>query len=493
MASLIALITLWYTNQTAGKIAKEEEQKIKTWAQAIQEKAELVRFTSTLFDTISAQEKNRARLFGIAITNIFQAEPNSALFDYSFQVIQSNRSIPTILVGEDGSFKSQKNVVIGNLSSRQIDSFLRVEGSLQSLIEDEFNEYDPIVVEQFDVRDYVYYKDSKVFTQLKKNLNDLIESFISDVAVNSASVPVIMLGTEGDIEAYGNIDTTGLSDPQQLQALLDDMTQVITIDFGEGRQKQIHYKNTKLLNQLRMYPFIQLAIIAVFLIVAYLAFSSARKSEQNQVWVGMAKEAAHQLGTPISSLDSWIEYIRDTPEEDRQDDEILKEIAKDVERLSLVADRFSKIGSKPVLTETNVLEMLDNTIAYVKRRASEKVQFEVNIDPSITFKINPPLFDWVMENLLKNALDAMEGEGLIKVMAQNEGKHVVIEVTDSGKGIPKGDFSNVFQPGFSTKKRGWGLGLSLTKRIVENYHRGKIFVKTSTINQGTTFRITLPK
>jgi signal transduction histidine kinase len=253
----------------------------------------------------------------------------------------------------------------------------------------------------------------------------------------------------------------------------------------------VYYKDSQLLTQLRVFPYIQLTIIAIFLIVAYSAFSSSRKSEQNQVWVGLAKETAHQLGTPISSLLAWIELLKD--KFDADDDPLIVEMANDVKRLEVVADRFSKIGSKPVLEPHSVYDVVKDFVDYFKVRVSDKISFELHGDRFLTAELNIPLFDWVIENLLKNAVNAIEAPGSIKVYitASKARNQVYIDVTDTGKGIPRSKFTTVFRPGYTTRKRGWGLGLSLTKRMVENYHNGHIFVKDSELGKGTTFRIVL--
>lgn len=260
--------------------------------------------------------------------------------------------------------------------------------------------------------------------------------------------------------------------------------------------KYLYYKNSRLLTLLINFPYFQLVLIAIFLLAGYLGFSTARKAEQNQVWVGFAKETAHQLGTPISAIVAWIEHLKLIMETDEEGLSVLQELRKDVGRLELIAERFSKIGAIPDLEEVNVLESLERNLQYMKRRAPRKVKFHFpssKTDAPIMAKINPPLFDWVIENLLKNALDAMERKGNITATAFEDAEYVYIDIQDTGKGIPTSKFKTVFKPGYSTKKRGWGLGLSLTQRIIKNYHNGKIFVKSSELGKGTTFRIQLPK
>ena len=252
-----------------------------------------------------------------------------------------------------------------------------------------------------------------------------------------------------------------------------------------------YYGDSDLLKEVRYYPIIQLIIVALFVIIALVTVSVRNKRTQNQVWAGMAKETAHQLGTPISSLQGWVEMLKDNPVNEK----IGVEIEKDVDRLKLVSDRFGKIGSIPQLEEKNIVQQVENMVDYIKRRSTDKVSFSINSqnDYDISAMINAPLFDWVIENLLKNALDAMDGKGSIVVDIKNEITQTIIEVTDSGKGILKSNINKVFKPGFTTKKRGWGLGLSLSKRIIEHYHKGELFVKNSEVGKGTTFRIILKK
>jgi len=251
-----------------------------------------------------------------------------------------------------------------------------------------------------------------------------------------------------------------------------------------------YYGDSKLLQAIRYYPLIQLFIVALFIIITLIAIATRNKSTQNQVWAGLAKEAAHQLGTPISSLQGWIEILKESPGNEK----IAAEMSKDIDRLELVSDRFGKIGSIPQLEELNIVHQLEEMVAYIRRRAPEKVNFIIDSggETNIPAMINAHLFDWVIENLLKNALDAMEGKGAINIKIKDDAAAIIIDVKDSGKGISKQNMINVFKPGFTTKKRGWGLGLSLSKRIIEQYHQGELFVKNSDA-KGTTFRIILKK
>lgn len=333
-----------------------------------------------------------------------------------------------------------------------------------------------------------------------KNLNMADENtdigFLFEVIKNNETVPVILTDERGNIKAWRNIDSARVAhDSTYLKSQLEAMRnskEPLIIEVAPGQKNYIFYKDSYPLVQLKIYPFVQLGIIAIFLIVAYIALVTSKAAEQNRVWVGMAKETAHQLGTPISSLAAWVEFLKEAGVKGDDEGQVASELEKDVARLELVADRFSKIGSKPNLERKNVREYLEKSMEYIRNRASQQVVFTLHGSPEIEANINPSLFDWVVENLLKNALDAMTGKGKIDIYVSKDGNKTIIDVKDSGKGIPKSKFKTVFQPGYSTKKRGWGLGLTLTKRIIENYHSGKIMVKESGPDTGTTFRIILP-
>jgi len=316
---------------------------------------------------------------------------------------------------------------------------------------------------------------------------------------SNTSVPILLVGPDGEVQMgknYGEEQDTNMA---FLQSKLDGFLEsgqepkIISSPIGDI---YLYFEHSRILKLLNYYPFIQLILIAAFITFGYLGFSTARRAEQNRVWAGMAKETAHQLGTPISGIVAWIEHLKTMREDDQEVHEVLNELGNDVRRLELIADRFSKIGSLPELSPTNIYDELETCRAYMQRRASRKVVFEFP-DPAanlpVTVQINQHLFEWVMENLLRNALDAMEGTGKISAEVYEDAKFVYVDVSDTGKGIPPSKFKTIFQPGYTTKKRGWGLGLSLTKRIIEDYHLGKIFVKKSVLNEGTTFTIQLPK
>ncbi len=321
--------------------------------------------------------------------------------------------------------------------------------------------------------------------------NDDELTFAQTFVSENTTIPLIITNDAGDIIDSKNIDTNRVRNFEvHLQRKLSEfrrMHQPITADFGIGKN-YIYYGQSYLLTQLRYYPYVQLAIIFLFLTVVLIAITTVHRSLQNQVWVGLSKETAHQLGTPLSSIEAWLELLK----EQKGNDEAVIEMKKDLDRLKLVADRFSKVGSEPQLEEENVMVRVTDMVRYMERRAPSKVLFELGTNSQeVLAYISGPLFDWVLENLLRNALDALDGKGLIQVKVTNHPHQVWIDVTDSGKGIAKHHVKKVFTPGFTTKKRGWGLGLSLAKRIIETYHHGSLYVKHSEPGKGTTFRILL--
>jgi signal transduction histidine kinase len=310
------------------------------------------------------------------------------------------------------------------------------------------------------------------------------------------SIPIIETDEKDSIISYVNIDSSRIANkPGYLQRQLKELKKnnppvFLQVGDNPGYVNKYYYGHSDLLREVRYYPLVQLFIVALFILITLLSLQLRNKSTQNQVWAGMAKETAHQLGTPVSSLQGWVEMLKEMQTEPS----IVSEMEKDVNRLRLVSDRFGKIGSKPQLTPTNIVEQVQHVTDYMKRRAAGKVRFEMTHPgmQEFTVSISPQLFDWVIENLLKNALDSMDGYGMISVTIALESQNAVVEISDTGKGINRSNWERIFKPGFTTKKRGWGLGLSLSKRIIEQYHKGHLFVKHSEPGKGTTFRIELP-
>ncbi len=309
----------------------------------------------------------------------------------------------------------------------------------------------------------------------------------------NTNIPVILVDKNQNILSHANLKLSKNNPERDLEKrkeALINKNQSITIKLGRGNSQYIYYDDSQHLKQLRHFPYIQLGVMFVFLAITIVAYGISKKEEQNRIWVGLSKETAHQLGTPISSLMAWVELLRMKD----VDTDTIQELEKDTLRLKNIADRFSKIGSKPQTESHNVISVLENVTQYMRKRCPQRINIQLHSEQDCCMAdINAPLFEWVIENLCKNAVDAMNGEGHIDISLKEESKYIIIDVQDTGKGISKKHFKEVFKPGFTTKKRGWGLGLSLAKRIVEEYHNGKIFVKQSEAGKGSTFRIILYK
>lgn len=363
-----------------------------------------------------------------------------------------------------------------------------------------------LVVSHFLTRDLSREERNKVevWAAAMRALNNADENtdleLVLKVINGNNTIPVVVMGKDGNAQLFRNVDVDGenyedsLNNATLLGHRLLKLGQNIRIELGEPAGKDyidVCYDESLMLKRLQTYPFVQLGVVMIFVVVAIFALLTSKRAEQNKVWVGLSKETAHQLGTPISSLMAWTEILK----ENYPGDDLIPEMDKDVKRLQLIADRFSKIGSLPEPVPDSLNDVMDHVIDYMDRRTSKKVRMIKDFpDHDVIVRINASLFEWVIENLCKNAVDAMGGEqGLIALHVEDTTTKAIIEVSDTGKGIRKKDIANVFRPGFTTKKRGWGLGLSLAKRIIEEYHSGKIFVKSSEIGKGTTFRIELRK
>lgn len=357
-----------------------------------------------------------------------------------------------------------------------------------------------LVISHFLVRDLKREEQRKmeIWAEAMRSLNSADEytdlTLVLTVLNSNSTIPVVVLDREGEVQDYRNIPLREGSDEEQMRAVkrkaqsMMGAGRVIRVYLSSTDYMEICYADSLLLRRLAWWPYVQLGLVFVFVVVAIFALLSSKRAEQNKVWVGLSKETAHQLGTPISSLMAWQEMLREA----YPDDELLPEMGKDVERLQRIAERFSKIGSLPELRPESLNEVLSAVTQYISRRASNRVRLTCAVPQQpLIVPMCSSLFEWVVENLCKNAIDAMDGQGSITLTASTEGALAVVEVADTGKGIPKNKFRTVFTPGFTTKKRGWGLGLSLAKRIVEEYHHGRIYVKNSEVGRGTTFRIEL--
>lgn len=484
IAVAIVGISLWYTNILVQKIARDERGKVKIWADAIQRKAKLVQYTDNFFQVVKKEERKRVELLADVYKKLIQTS-NSEDLTFYLKIMSDNTTIPIIITDGDYAIQLARNTDFDQ------DTVKYLSGKLLK----EYTQYPPIRHSQYGIVNYIFYKESNIYTELRLVLNDILKSFISEVVENTASVPVLITDeSKKEILAAGNFDTTNLSKSQILQKTLAEIEKEnppIKIELSGIGTSYIFYKESYLLTQMRYFPYILLGVIGLFLLISYTLFSTARSTEQNQVWLGMSKETAHQLGTPLSSLLAWLEILKDKPVEK----EILDEIGKDITRLETITQRFSKIGSEPVLERLDLIEVITTVVSYLRIRSPRKTTYELNfpLNRKVILPLNRYLFEWVIENLCKNAIDAMSGDGTITIELFEDDQNVFIDVSDTGKGIPKSKFNTIFKPGYTSKKRGWGLGLSLAKRIVNEYHKGVIYVKISIPGKGTTFRIVLKK
>lgn len=483
-ACIVFVLTIYYSNILLSDIANEERKKVSLWADAISYKAELVAHTDHFFENIRMEEGKRAALLVRAYQKVIEADFNEDITFYT-DFISTNSTIPSIITNESGKINYTVNV------DKEVEAMKHI-----SELGEQRADYDSVKIQYYkNEYNYVYFKESQIYTNLRLVLDNLIQSFFQEVVINTASVPVVVTDSSTTkVISFGNITKEELATPESLQMLIQDMSEKnapIKIVLPEVGTCYVFYQESPVLTRLRLFPYIQFGIILVFLIVAYLLFSFARRSEQNLVWLGMSKETAHQLGTPISSLMAWNELLKAQD----VDHTIINEIDKDVHRLETIAQRFSKIGSVPELKEEDLVIILREFISYLQTRISNKVKIDFIAPPKaeILLPLNRYLFEWVIENLCKNSVDAMDGNGNITISITLDNNKVHIDVADNGKGIPNNKKRTIFKPGFTSKSRGWGLGLTLAKRIITEYHNGKLFVKTSTLGKGTVMRITLNK
>jgi len=481
---LVIAVSLWYTNRLVKSIAEQETKQVKMWAAALEQHAVMMQSTTEFFNKVNEQEQLRVELLANAYRRLMDISSNENTATY-VDIIRNNISIPLVLTDGKGNILSTNNLPPDQEGKTVFDAEMKQA----------YSKFPPIKIDPgYGIVQYLYYNESRIYTDLKNVLEDMTDHFMEEITLNSVGAPVIITNEDqSQILGFGNLDSIQMQDTnfvKQQLAIMKEENDPLQIDFMNTGKAAIFYRTSDLVEQMRYYPVILILVFTLFLLIAYLLFSSARRSEQNQVWAGMAKETAHQLGTPISSLMGWVELLK------MQEEPFVgtHEMEKDIERLQIVTDRFSKIGSVPVTEPTDINYLIRDTMDYLQKRFSKKFEFEINLpEGELIMPLIPSLFRWVLENLTKNAVDAMGDKGKITLDLIDDGDHIHIDLSDTGKGIPKSKINQVFNPGYTSKKRGWGLGLSLAKRIIEDYHKGKIFVKSSIVGEGTTFRITLKK
>ena len=506
IALVMVVASLWFSNRIVDEIRKDERIRIRIWSDAVRSTVNQLYVTSKLFDRLREEERKKVKLWAKAMQELGKDLPD---YTFAIEVVQSNRSVPVILTDKSGKYSSSLNLDFDEKSLRDqlakqnpdrdqtwyITEARKLFSDSIEVLKSNWQVENPPIIINYKGKpiNTVYYRESKLIEELESKKDSLSKSFRQELVKNQALVPVIFTDSTKSQVIESNYDSSEINEPGKLQMLIEEMAnqnEPIKVKLNESESGYIFYHDSEVLSQLRWFPIIQLIIVTFFILIGYLIFSTFRRAEQNQVWAGMAKETAHQLGTPLSSLMAWIEILKSQG----VDPSTLEEMNKDIFRLQMITDRFSKIGSEGNLESHSIHDVIEKTIHYLRPRISNKVEIKLaEENANLRAKLNAPLFEWVIENLIKNAVDAMEAQGSITIAVHDKGKQVFVEITDTGKGIPSNKLKTIFEPGYSTKKRGWGLGLALAKRIVEYYHKGEIFVLESEVNKGSTFRIVLKK
>ncbi|MBR3783145.1 MAG: HAMP domain-containing histidine kinase [Bacteroidales bacterium] len=473
----MALLALWQVQRVADQVRQSEEAKVRLWASAIGQRNQMAATTAHFFQQATLDEHRKMRLY----TDILQSfnDPDLST-DLKFSLAYVNYIVdsshtPIIITKSRDSVITVPQELAGQ----------KLEGSLL----EEYTQNPPFKYRIWGMPMTLYYKESEYYTQLREVLNSYSLSFLTDITQNSVLVPVVIVdSSRTTVLAHGNIDSAEVT---HLDLEKGFNSEPIEITLPDGHAAYVYYSSTPLLRSLRWMPLFYFFIAIVLLVVSYNLFRTARTAEQNRIWVGLAKETAHQLGTPLSSLGGWVEYLRGK----EFTDQYAGEVEKDLRRLDTITHRFSKIGSVPELKDEDVHEATVAAVEYLQSRAPRRVKFNVTFPEGEPFvaPLNGYLFQWVVENLCKNAIDATEGEGVISIVASQDARRIYIDISDNGKGMSPSVQKRIFDSGFTTKSRGWGLGLPLAKRIVNQYHRGRLYLKYSVPGQGSCFRIELKK
>lgn len=481
----IAITTLVISHIIAKKIENQEKAQVILWARAITEKAKILKLSNAVFLKLAEEERKKVEITSKA-TQLIISESDDKIISLFLDIIRLNDQIPIIYTNQDLIITDSRNIENGNkikgekLSKKKYPDFFR---------------YPPVEIQYGANKNYIFYKESIIFQNISKIIEQSSSQFIDEITNNSSLLPIILVDEKKQLLNYGNIPENILSDSISLKKYVTDFIESqepISIEIDPQSKKYLYYQRSPIASYIKWFPIGLYSILGVLFLLTYIAIRNARKFEKNQIWVGMSKETAHQLGTPISSLSAWLEVFNENEKLTPSQMNVLHEMRKDISRLSLIADRFSKIGSKPKLELVSLDEILNTCIDYLKKRAPKKITIQLDsVNISYQVEINRQLFEWVIENLVKNAFDAISNEGIIHIETSKIESNYAIDISDTGKGMLPSEFEKIFEPGYTTKKRGWGLGLSLCKRIIVDYFNGNIFVLKSKLHQGTTIRILL--
>lgn len=473
VAIVLALVALWQVRRVANQVRIAEEDKVRLWATAVGQQSRLATAMQQFFQAATLDEKRKMQLYTDILQSFGDPDINADMgfsLRYVNYIVDSNRT-PIIITTSRDSIITVPRELAGH----------KLEGDLMA----QYSVNPPFHYNVWGMGMTLYYKESAYYTNLREVLEGYTRSFLNDITQNSVHVPVVIMdSTRTRILAYGNIDSAQV-------ARFDFESTPIEVVLPSGGLSYVYYESTPLLRALRWVPLLYLFIAIVLILITYNLYLTARRAEQNRIWVGLAKETAHQLGTPLSSLMAWREYLEGkefTPQ-------YSAEVEKDLRRLEMVTQRFSKIGSVPELKETNVREATEEAVEYLRSRSPRKVKFIVSFASGETYiaPLSSHLYQWVIENLCKNAIDAMQGEGSVTITGSQDARKIYIDISDTGQGMSASVQRKIFDSGFTTKTRGWGLGLPLAKRIINQYHRGRLYLKYSVPGQGSSFRIELKK
>lgn len=500
-ALILFVVSLYVSNLLVSDLSNRERERAKEWAEAIKKKLELIKLTNNTFTKLRDREKQEVNTWVDATKSLFLSPiDGDASIQLAYSIINQNKDIPVIVLDDKNKVSNWKNTPIDTAdinklfpTKSSIEKIKILEDTLQKIALDwkaQGRFFNAEVFEGFVMT--CAFNDSKELIKLEHERDSIIQSFNKELIENQDQIPVLVIESKTGKVIGDNLKLSKMDSEKKL-AFIEAFKQKntpITLDFKDGTRNQIYYDESAELKKIQWYPYIQFFIIGIFVFTAYLVFSTFRKAEQNQVWAGMAKETAHQLGTPLSSLMAWVQYL----ESQNIDPMVTTEMQKDVDRLETITDRFSKIGSGAKMENKDLVVTIGNILDYLRSRISDKVTIEYKIlnEEPIFLNHNSSLIEWVVENICKNGVDAMEGKGKLEVTVERINQWIHIDISDSGKGMTKNQFNKIFKPGFSTKTRGWGLGLTLAHRIIMNYHQGKIIVLQSELGRGTTFRISLP-
>lgn len=486
--SILALGSILYSFYISKQLQNQEKAQVILWAKAVTEKAEILKTSNEIFQKLRDEERIKVEITSKSSQFIInEKETDNDKLSFYLDIIKLNSQIPIVYTDKDYRVVNSKNLT---------DKGPKIGATLSQKEYPSFFKYPPIDVRYGDKTDYLFYEDSKIYQELTRLILKSSDQFIDEITNNSSLLPIILVDEQEKLLHYGNIPPEIRKDTAEFLQYIQDIKQSgnpILIDIDPKHKKYLYYKNSSISKYIQWFPIVLYTTLGILFFIAYRAIRNARNFEKNQIWVGMSKETAHQLGTPISSLSAWLEMLEDHKINPHiEQTRVIEEMKHDVNRLALIADRFSKIGSKPKLEAVELNEFIAHCIQYLQTRTSSKIHFEMHLsDENLPVKVNKQLFEWVIENIVKNAVDAIGQEGKVTLSTSLKDHKIILDISDTGKGMHSYEYKKIFEPGYTTKKRGWGLGLSLCRRIIVEYFGGKIFVKSSEIQRGTTMRIIL--